>query len=53
MHHGYLKVPFYEERRTMVEIGNLAPKKLLQSIAYAFRRREIILRSDGKVRYLQ
>ena len=35
----------------MVEIGNLAPRKLLQHLAYAFRRREIILRSDGKVRY--
>ena len=35
----------------MVELGNLASKKLLQHLAYAFRRREIILRSDGKVRY--
>ena len=48
MYHGYFKVLSRQERLIMVELGNLASKKLLQPLAYAFRRREIILRSDGK-----
>ena len=51
MYHGHFKVLSRQERLIMVELGNLASKKLLQHLAYAFRRREIILRSDGKVRY--
>ena len=35
----------------MVEIGNLTSKKLLQQLLHTFRRREIIVRSDGRVRY--
>ena len=35
----------------MVEIGNLNSKKLLQQLLHAFRRQEIIIRSDGRVRY--
>ena len=51
MYHGHFKVLSRQERLIMVELGNLASKKLLQHLAYAFRRREIIIRSDGKVRY--
>ena len=44
-------VTFPGEGRSMVEIGNLTSKKLFQQLLHTFRRREIIVRSDGRVHY--
>ena len=51
MQSGCFAVTSAGEGRSMVEIGNLTSKKLLQRLLDIFRRREIIVRSDGRVRY--
>lgn len=40
-----------EGNEIMVELGNMNAKKFLERIVHAFRAREIIIRSDGRVRY--